>query len=148
MDTNKTAAANPIATTPSEPCDSPAQPSLTMGDLIGDLPKTSNGAAAWVKQYNAAEEAVGRADADELFRLYESVCRDRAEVMSQMLGVMRLYSGSKDEPVLHKLTQGADSIAAMERVALAAIDLAKQIVAPPRKDADSNPPQEGKEVQV
>jgi hypothetical protein len=77
-------------------------------------------------QQTAAKEALDRADAHELFVLYQRLVQERAELSQVIETLAKHYVGGKDEP--RSAAPESDSVvAAMQTVALAAIDLAKTI---------------------
>jgi hypothetical protein len=99
-------------------------PTLTEKDVVGKTPEGSKAYAEAVAGYDRAKEALKLADAAELFKLYEAHVKKLAQMEDLFFGVCEHYTGSKDKP--HFAVQPSESaVAAMERVALAAIDLAK-----------------------
>lgn len=78
-----------------------------------------------------ADKALQRADANELFAIYERMVKRYAEMETAFESVVKHYTGSKDVP----RHQSMDSVKAMENVALAAIGLARAVASPPAADA-------------
>lgn len=105
-------------------------PTLTQAEASAGWPEGSRGATESIEQYEAAKQALNKADAAELFVLYERAVRDRKQLQFLFSMTAKHYAGSKDEPRFKPDEQAApsnDVVSAMERVALAAIDLAKSI---------------------
>lgn len=102
------------------------KPSLTQEDLAAVWPEKSKGLDQLDKQYSRAKVALDQANAAELFTLYESSVREQAKLMLLFKSTVETYAGSSD-PKKQQEEASASAVAAMERVALAAIELAKSI---------------------
>lgn len=73
-----------------------------------------------------AKEALARADTQELFALYERAIRDRAEMEVVMETLTKHYVEKTKSPRIDSApSTPPNAIESMERVALAAIDLAR-----------------------
>lgn len=103
-------------------------PALTAENVRGVSPQGNPRGDQKIADYDAAEKALERADAKELFVLYEKAIRDRNEIETLFTGMTSIYMGKDNRPNLHSLTPPTDNaVAAMERIALAAIDLARHV---------------------
>ncbi len=71
-----------------------------------------------------AEKALEKADAKELYVLFTKAMQDSAHCITTMGLIANHYVGEKTQP---RFSPSNDAVAAMERVALAAIDLAKAV---------------------
>ena len=72
---------------------------------------------------SAAETALANADAAELYKLFHAAVKDRGEALTALDGIVRHYAGSRDMPRLID----PSPVECMERVALAAIALAREV---------------------
>lgn len=98
-----------------------ATPTLTDEDLI--VGQDGSEATITAKaSYNRAKEALAQADATKLFKLYEQAVRERNEIDKLYCTSMALFIGKKDKQPVSE-----NAIESMERIALAAIDLAKHV---------------------
>jgi hypothetical protein len=112
----------------------PVKPVLT-AEEFGKAAKVSphsKYAIESAQQYGAAKEALERVDAEELFSLYERAIKERSEIMGIVATTAQHFIGNNDEP-RRASAVSTDVIGAMERVALAAIDLAKSIALAPEE---------------
>lgn len=107
---------------PVTPIKPSAKPSLTSAEVSGGSGPNSPRARHQAEQYTLAQEALRTASADELFILYEAAIRERNQMSSALLTAVGSLIGKEDGP---RLYQSDNAIAAMERVALAALELAK-----------------------
>lgn len=101
------------------------KPTLKTDEVVGTAAESSETGIALLADYDRAKTALDAADAAELFVLYEKAIRDRNEFENAMSVAVSHYVGKKDEP--RYMPNNDNAIAAMERVALAALDLAKQV---------------------
>jgi len=74
------------------------------------------------EEIDLAKEALKRADAQELFKFYEEAVKERENLLVAMDVLARHRSGKAP-----RYQPGEDIIQSMERVALAAIELAKGV---------------------
>ena len=74
----------------------------------------------------SAQAAVDRADAQELFTIFERMVKRYADLEMAFDSIVGHYIGAKDAP---RFQPPSDAIKAMESVALAAIDLARAVAA-------------------
>ena len=73
----------------------------------------------------SAEEALAKADAQELFELFQQAIQERGQALNTMGLVASHYLGEKGQP---RYVPTDNAVESMERVALAAIDLAKSTI--------------------
>lgn len=104
------------------------EPSLTAEEVVGMAHEKSVSGKERKEHYEAAKAALDAVNAGHLFQLYEQVARDRSEGEKALMTTIELALKRSDKPLSQQQSPPADAIAAMERVALAAIELAKQIV--------------------
>jgi hypothetical protein len=105
-------------------------PSLKPEEVGCDLDSDTAGYQQFNKEYDLAKEALNRADANELFILYENCIRERNKLMRAYLILATTLSGHGDKPNLHAYNSEASPnvVDAMERVSLAAIKLAQSVL--------------------
>lgn len=102
-----------------------AEPTLNKDEILGIAGVDSPAGKAQQKDYETAKDALARADAAELFTLYERAIRDRNELAAVFTRGMSHFIGSSDKPRYEPASENV--IASMERVALAAIELARAV---------------------
>lgn len=93
----------------------------SLGENIGQT--NSPALVQLERDADAAEQALADVNCAELFRLWEKAVRERGDSMKTMLNIANHYIGENPNPFY----QSTGAIEAMERVSLAAIELAKQI---------------------
>lgn len=76
-----------------------------------------------LKDYGLAKEALAKADAAELFVLYQKALKERNEVIGAMEILVKHMLGSKDEA----RTTDPNAIAAIREVALQTIAFAREV---------------------
>lgn len=74
--------------------------------------------------YDEAQSALDKADCAELYRLWEKAVRDRGKVLEAMLQLTKHATGIGESP---RWQPPSNTIDAMERVSLAAIQLARDV---------------------
>ena len=92
---------------------------------LGNIDETSPMGKDILQEEKTAEQALLRADVTELFAIYEKMCIERAKHMDVIETLSKHFSGSSDKPRYGEPSES--TIVAMQAVALAAIDLAKQV---------------------
>jgi hypothetical protein len=80
-------------------------------------------------QMDAADAALKKADATELFQLFKSAISDKEQLTGALETVVAHYVGMSESPRF--ATNSPDVISSMERVALAAIELAREVAGKP-----------------
>lgn len=93
------------------------------GDAMNEAPEVP--AIPTEEEVNEAQRALDAADATELYALWKKSIRARGRILETMGLLVKHYAGDKDTPRFAEETPGA--VAAIERIALAAIDLAKSV---------------------
>lgn len=101
---------------------SPA-PDLSSDEILGGTRGTPKGEAR-LKEVESAQAALDRADAVELFELYKTTIRDRAQMELALHKIVAHYVGEQKTP---RFEPNENAIEAMEHVALAAIALAEKV---------------------
>lgn len=71
-----------------------------------------------------AEQYLKESRADDLYALYQKRCKQLEEFGSTLCTMAEMYAGKGER---HSALPTADAVSAMERVAMAAIELAKAI---------------------
>ncbi len=84
---------------------------------------TSQNAVELLRDIEAAELALANANCEELFALFKKAIKERGDAMRMMLQVSQHFMGDKTDPFY----QPSDAIESMERVSLAAIQLARDV---------------------
>lgn len=99
------------------------------GEITGIPDPTSNAATESILEYDAAKEALAKADSAELFALYEKAIARRNQIWTTLNLVIKHYTGSSEDPRLTEPeTESESSILAIKEVALASIAFAREVV--------------------
>lgn len=109
-----------------KPLTSKIKPSLTEEEVSVGLSEKTNGGKQFRDNYDLAKAALERADANELFVLYEHAVRERTKMTQAMMYISDHLGGDKDKPRF-QAPENDRSIEAMKDVALAAIALARSV---------------------
>jgi hypothetical protein len=100
-------------------------------DPAQGFPENSEGAVHAHEEYKQVVNALNRSDANELFVLYKRAVTERGEAFSALATAIKHFSGGSELPRIAKeLSENVppeNVIGSMERVALAAIELARAI---------------------
>ncbi len=97
------------------------KPTLTKDDVIGKDHAENQNAVEQLADYEQAKTALEEVDVAHLFMLYEKAIKNRVKIEEAMMTCAEHWLDKDKMP----RRQNDTALAAMERVALAAIDLAK-----------------------
>ena len=105
-------------------------PSLKPEEVGCELDSDTAGYHQFNNDYDLAKEALNRADANELFLLYEKCIRDRNKLVTAFQVLATTFSGKGEYPSLHQFNSetSPNVVDAMERISLAAIKLAQSVL--------------------
>jgi len=93
--------------------------------ILGPTPPDSPIGKELVGLMNSAEQALAEADSVELFELFKRAIKERGDALN-IVGVLSShYLGDKSVP---RYSPSDNAVESMERVALAALDLAKATI--------------------
>ncbi len=103
------------------------RPTLTEEELRGQGAIGSKREADTIEMFEAAKDALARVDVDKLFLLYEKAVRQHNKMEDLYLTVAHYSFTHKDGelPLPPRLEESESVVGSMEKVALAAIELAK-----------------------
>jgi len=112
--------------------DDKVQPTLTTEELQGHAEAESPRCRESCEDFDAAKAALDQVDVNSLFRLYEKAVREHNKMEDLVFQVARFNLQRKDGadvPTRRTPAESESTIAAMEKVALAAIELARVVCA-------------------